>query len=170
MEKDTQVIFLSDIKKYVRKQEYFSFVGLLVIALPIFHSVFTQANLPLKILGTACCLLILYGMILTIYHIFKLRNNTFFTIRADKLISKQENIYSFIHKKNRNRLHFQKGHYDIFPYSGLSASSTWSPIYNMDMQTLYDTAFIEDTFTLICSRKQILLAFNDSYYTIEDDL
>ena len=114
--------------------------------------------------------MIIYGMILTIYHIFKLRNNTFFTIRADRLISKQEHIYCFSHRRNCNRLHFQKGHYNIFLYSSLSGSSVWSPIYNMDMQTLYDTAFIEDTFTLICSRKQILLAFNDSYYTIEDDL
>ena len=36
MEKDKQVIFLSDIKKHFRKQEYITFVVLLVIALPIF--------------------------------------------------------------------------------------------------------------------------------------
>ena len=159
------MIALSDIKGYLMKQERITIVVILVMVLPIFYHAFFAADaLWNRILGGGCCLLGLYGLVVTIRNMQKLRNNTYFTLRTDTLVDKEKDVYSFSHKRSRNKLYFGKGHYDIYRYNGTH------PLYDMQMQALYDTAFIEDSFTLICHRKHVLFAFNNKLYEIENDL
>ena len=61
MEQKKQVIALSDIKRYLIKQEWLTVIVILVIVLPILYSTLFKANpLWLKRIGAGCCLLGLY--------------------------------------------------------------------------------------------------------------
>lgn len=165
MEQKKQVVALSDIRSYLMKQEWITVIVILIVVLPIFYHAFFAADaLWNKIAGSGCCLLGLYGLAVTFRNMQELRKNTFFTARTDTLEDKEQDVYSFHHRRSRNRLYFGKGHYDIYRYNGTH------PLYDMQMQALYDTAFIDDSFTLICHRKHVLFAFNNKLYEIENDL
>lgn len=178
MEKEKQVVALSDIKKHLRKQEITWIILLLVYLLLIFYcSSLLSDNSAVRIIkiigvvvGVGCCLLGLCGLVVTIRNILKLQNNTFFTVCLDTLVGKEDHIYSFAHSKSTDRLQFKKGYYYLRRYSALSPNSYVHPLYDMDMKTVYDTAFAGDSFTLICNKKEILLAFNNKFFEIENDL
>ena len=178
MEKEKQVVALSDIKKYLRKQEITSIIAYLVTLLPIiyFTSLLSDKcavriiKIICEITGVGCYLVGLSALVAAICIILKLQNNTFFTVRIDTLANKEECIYSFVRSGRRNRLQFGMGYYYIPHYTGFSPYSYVHPLYDMDMRTVYDTAFVGDSFTLICNKKEILLAFNNKFFEIENDL
>ena len=178
METGKQVITLSDVKKYLRKQAITWIIGLFAYLLPLFcgFSLLSQISDAriIEIIGVVmrvgCCLLGLFGLIVTIREILKLQNNTYFTIRIDTLVNKEEDIYSFVRSGVRNRLQFGTGYYYIPHYIGRSPFSYVHPLYDMDMKTFYDTSFVGDSFTLICNKKDIILTFNNKFFEIENDL
>lgn len=54
--------------------------------------------------------------------------------------------------------------------STLYFDRSWFDIYDMDSTTVYDTAFVDDSFTLVCVGKRIVLAFNNNYFDVQNNL
>ena len=122
------------------------------------------------------CLLTLWGITDLIYAKIKIRNNTYFEVRTDILISKNLQHHPAQKDGTSSRLCFCKGHYEMYMHrTGILGSfdgsdGVWYDIYYMGSKTVYDTAFIGDSFTLICVSKRVHLAFNNNYFDIQNDL
>ena len=48
------------------------------------------------------------------------------------------------------------------------SDGVWYDIYDMGSKTFYDTAFIDDSFTLIYVGKRVRLAFNNKFFDIQN--
>lgn len=122
--------------------------------------------LILDILTAITFLLGLIGTTSSIINIKKIKNNTYFRITTDVLVNKIEHMrngdwISF----NVNRLFFKCNKYDFFPREGC----VWVDVYNMDYQAVFDTAFIGDTFTLVETKKKVILVFNNKLFDVKSD-
>ena len=170
MENEKQVVLVSDIQHYLLKLEkrglFLSIPALLFFS----FSSFTVSNMTIKVLAILFSILMLTAIAFCTYICLRIQNNRHFTVRTDVLVSKRDDVYEFWHGHNIRRLYFQKGYHSIYSYSSISAGSIWSSIHDTDMQTIYDTAFIGDAFTLICVGKKVILVFNNKFYEIENDI
>ena len=61
------------------------------------------------------------------------------------------------------RLYFQCHHYDIL----CKYNYHYHPAYDMEHRTLFDTAFIGDSFTLVKVKNDVVLAYNNKLYDVQ---
>ena len=170
MENEKQIVLISDIKHYLLKAERRGLFLSIPTLLCFGFAVFTVSDITTKVLFILLSILMLSAIAFCAYTYLRIQNNRHFTIKTDVLASKRDDVYEFWHSHNTRRLYFQKGYYSIYSYSSISAGSIWCSIYTTDMKTIYDTAFIGDTFTLICVGKKVILALNNKFYEIENDI
>ena len=173
MESEKEIVTLSDIKRDLLKQEI---VGMIVFVIfsPFFYCMFTLlsslSNAPLSTIFTIFTIIFaLLGptvIILCIYNIIKIHKNTYFKVRTAILVDKKEYTWDWRQNSYVDRLVFQKSHYNI----SLKNNDVLIDIYNSDMKTVFDTSFIDDSFTLIEVRNNIVYAFNNKFFDIQDDL
>ena len=173
MENKKQIVTLTDIKEYYLKGHHQTLITLPCLFV-LFCWLFFITKAPIiKIIMIIFCLLTLWGIADLIYTKIRIQNNTYFEVRTDILINKK--IQSHIMQENGTsyRLCFCKGHYEMYMHGMHSFDGydgVWYDIYDMGSKTVYDTAFIGDSFTLICVGKRIYLAFNNNYFDIQNDL
>ena len=171
MEDGRQIVTLADIKKYIRKENIYAIVCLTCTFLLLFWELLETDNTKLDIIALIFSILLLFGIGRCLLNIIKIQKNTFFHLRTDELINKADDINTFLHGHETHRLYFCQGHYDMRVYGRYCGpEGTWYSICNMGTKTIYDTAFIGDSFTLVCIGKRIHLAFNNKLFDIQDDL
>ena len=176
MENKKPIVTLTDIKEYFLKGHHQTLIVLFCLFV-LFCWLFFNAKPPIiKIIMIIFCLLTLWGITDLIYTKIKIRNHTYFEVRTDILISKNLQHHPAQKDGTSYRLCFCKGHYEMYMHrTGILGSfdgsdGVWYDIYDMGSKTVYDTAFIGDSFTLVCVRKRIVLAFNNNYFDVQNDL
>lgn len=167
MEDKRKTITLDDIKIYLLKEEKKTVIGL-AIGIPFVCLMWITANflfdvLFLDILTAITFLLGLISTTISIINIKKIKNNTYFRITTDVLVNKIDLMQdeSWV-PLNVSRLFFKCNKYDFFPRDGC----VWVDIYDMDYQAVFDTAFVGDIFTLVETKKAVVLAFNDKLFNV----
>ena len=165
MEDGRVIVTREDIAEYLIKANRAGF-----IAWPIFfiimHLFFRFSDwiedwLIWDLLSIAIGLFCVVCIASEIYNIRKIKNGTYFTITADELRRKEE-IFHFI-TPSVMRLQFQCDYYDIT----IKYSDHYHPAYDMEHCTLYDTAFIGDSFTLIKVKNSVVLAYNNKLFDVQ---
>lgn len=167
-----RTLLLSHIKKHLLKRYVLSvFVSIFVIIFILYALVLKGSESAGKILGASCCLLGACMLCKLIYDIYRIQQNAF-TVRNDILIRKREHIFSFAARGGLDRLYFQEGHYNLHSYNRnrFALNPIRDKLTGMTQKEEFDTADINDSFTLICDKKSILLAFNNKFFAIENDL
>lgn len=166
MEDSREVITLGDIKTYLLK-EAIKVAIVLPVMLWVFGLVFIAANYLFQlffmyIIAATAFLLGLIGTTISIIKIIKIKNNTYFKITTDVLVDKKEHISSGLWPSGLivNRLFFKYNKYDLLKKSG------YYDIYDMDDRAVFDTAFVGDTFTLVETKKEVVLAFNNKLFNV----
>ena len=170
MEDKRKTITLDDIKTYLLKEEKRTVI-LLPIILGIFGLVFIVANYlwQLFIMYIIAAIVFLTGLIgatISIIKIIKVKNNTYFKITTDVLVNKVEHISDGVWPNGLvvNRLFFKYNTYDI-----LTGTLYYDDLYDMDIQAVFDTAFVGDTFTLVETKKKVVLVFNNKLFDVKID-
>ena len=170
MEDKRKTITADDIKTYLLKEERKTAIHL-PLAIILLCLMWIVPNLLFKvfildILAAVTFLLGLICVMCSIINIQKIKNNTYFRITTDVLVNKMEHVSCGIWPNNHivNRLFFKCNKYDFFPKDGC----VWVDIYDMDYQAVFDTAFIGDTFTLVETKKSVVLAFNNKLFQFQE--
>ena len=170
MESKKQIITMGQIKKYYTRG-FLQTLIVLPFLFALFCWLFFIAKGPIiKAIMFIFCLLALWGIPTIIYTQIKIKNNTYFKVRTDILISKKIRHHIMQENGTSYRLCFCKGHYEMYMHGMHSFDGydgVWYDIYDMGSKTVYDTAFIGDSFTLICVGKKIKLAFNNNYFDVQ---
>ena len=96
-----------------------------------------------------------------IANIRKIKNGTYFTITTDELRRKDEHVVRV--GDDCMRLYFQCDHYDIRN----EYNYRYHQAYDMDHRTLFDTAFIGDSFTLVKVKGTVVLAYNNKFFDVQ---
>lgn len=171
METEKQIITLADIRKYLKKGNIYDIVCLSGLFPILFWKVFAASRIEMSIIALVFCISFLFGIGLCLYNIIKIRKNTYFHIQAAVLTNKADDIHTFLYGHETHRLYFRQGHYDMRVYGRYCGpDGARYSIYKIGTKTIYDTAFIGDSFTLICVGKRVHLAFNNNYFDIQNDL
>ena len=170
MENEKQIVTLADIKKYLRKENIYTIVCLAGIFLLLFLELFKASNTELDIIALIFSILLLFGIGRCLLNIIKIQKNTLFHLKTDELVNKADDINTFLHGHETHRLYFCQGHFDMRVYGRYCGpEGTWYGICNMGTKTIYDTASVGDSFTLVCVGKKIALAFNNKLFDIQND-
>lgn len=170
MENKKQIVTLTDIKECFQRENRQT-----IIVCVCFFTLFGWLSFVIqeaaeKTIMATWCLLFLCGIVYAICCIIRIQKNTHFHIRTDILINK--NIQAHLLRKNgaTYKLCFCKGYYEMYMNSTSGFNGVWYDIYDMGSKTVYDTAFIGDSFTLVCVGKRIVLAFNNNYFDVQNNL
>ena len=170
MDDKKQTVTLTDIKKDLRKENIYAIICLASIFLLMVWELLETDNTKPDIIALVFSILLLFGIGRSLLNIIKIQKNTFFHLKIDELIDKADDINTFLHGHETHRLYFHQGHFDMRVYGRYCGpDGKWYPICNMGSKTLYETALIGDSFTLVCIGKQIHLAFNNKLFYIQND-
>jgi hypothetical protein len=165
MEDGRVIVTREDIAEYLIKVSRAGFVAwpLLFIILHLFFrfSDWIEDWLIWDLLSIATGLLCIVCIASEIYSIRQIKNGTYFTITTDELRRKEE-IFHYA-TPSVIRLQFQCDYYDIT----MKYSNHYHPAYDMEHRTLYDTAFIGDSFTLVKVKNSVVLAFNNKLFNVQ---
>lgn len=170
MEDKRKTITLDDIKTYLLKDEKKNLIGI-PLGTIIICLIWIAASLLFKVLicDILTAITFLLGMIGTTFSIInikKIKNNTYFAITTDVLVNKVEHISDGVWPNGLvvNRLFFKYNTYDI-----LTGTLYYDDLYDMDIQAVFDTAFVGDTFTLVETKKKVVLVFNNKLFDVKID-
>lgn len=176
MDNKKQIVTLTDIKEHFLEECRRSVISL-TCTFMLFGLLSFIVKAPVaKAIMVVLCLLSLWGVGHCVYCIYRIRRNTYFHVRTDILISKNIQHHPAQKDGTSYRLCFCKGHYEMYMHRTGSlgmfdgSDGVWYDIYDMGSKTIYDTAFIGDSFTLVCVGKRIVLAFNNNYFDVQNDL
>ena len=170
MEREKQIVTLTDIKKYFWREERNTVISLACIFVFFCWLAFIIKIPVIKAITIVFCLLTFWGVASCLYNLFQIKKDTYFKIGTDELVNKAEGVYTYLHGHNTYRLYFRQDHYDLWMYDSYTGHPLWSDIHNMEKRTIYDTAFVGDTFTLVSVGKRVYLVFNNKLFDIRDDL
>ena len=152
------------------EREYLCYRLSSCISLLLFWELFETDNAKLAIIGLVFSILVLFGIGRCLLNVIKIQKNTFFHLKTDELVNKSDDINTILHGHETHRLYFCQGHFDMRVYGKhCGPEGTWYAICNMGSKTIYDTAFIRDSFTLVCIGKRVHLAFNNKLFDIRND-
>jgi len=168
MENEKETVTLTQINRELKKDVLSGFVlfcilpvffyGLILMVSMIYNAVIVTI---FKIIALSAFLLCLF---LLVRAVIKMRNGTYFTVRTDVLVRSEDLLYAPKQASAQSyRLHFKRGYYDIArrPYY------SWSGTCEMNAETLYNTAFIGDTFTLVENGKTVLMVYNHRFFDVQ---
>ena len=165
MEDGREVVTLEDISESLLKAEKAGF-----IVWPFFFGImflffrfgdWIEDKLIFDILSIAMILLCIFFLVMDIVDIKKIKSGTYFTITTDELRRKEEHVLQI--GNDVMRLYFQCDHYDITR----KYSDIYMPQYQMEHRTVYDTAFIGDSFTLVKVKNTVVLAYNNKLFNVQ---
>lgn len=173
LEDKREIITLDDIKAYLLREKGEYTIKLAIITVCIFlFNILLNYLFKLFIIKIITVVVLMLGLLLVtqwIISIVRIKNNTYFKITTDILVDKREHIMSHAWPVGIivNRLFFKYNKtYDISPRFGCN----WIDIYNCEWQAVFDTAFVNDTFTLVETKKEVVLVFNNKLFDVKVDL
>lgn len=165
MEDGRIIVTQEDIADYLLKVNKVGFIVMPIFFLLMFlyfrFCNWVEPRLIWDILIIATGLLCVFCIALEIYNIRKIKNGTYFTITTDELRRKEEHVIRV--GDDGMRLYFQCDHYDIRN----EYNYRYRQAYDMDHRTLFDTAFIGDSFTLVKVKKNVVLAYNNKLFDVQ---
>ena len=136
------------------------FYGLILMVSMIYNAIIVTVFKIIALSAFLACLFLLVRAAI------KLRNGTYFTVRTDVLVRSVDGVFQARWRDSNRcqyRLYFNRGHYDI----PRGPHYRWTDISEMNAETIYDTAFSGDTFTLVEDGKQVLMVFNHRFFDVE---
>ncbi len=165
MEDGRVIVTREDISEYLLKVNKAGFIAWPVFFLLMF--LFFQFSKWIEdwpvwdILSIGTGLLCVYLIAVDIASIRKIKNGTYFTITTDELRRKDEHVMQV--GEDVMRLYFQCDYYDIM----CKYNHHYHLAYDMEHRTLFDTAFIGDSFTLVKVKRDVILAYNNKLFNVQ---
>jgi len=139
-------------------------VALMCLLLAGYNLIFHTVIITAVIVGLVA--LFLFDLTVVLLVVNKIRKGTYYTVRTDVLVGSRECVPGTKWRSYRPyRLYFGRGHFDIPPRKNYK----WSYSHAMDEKTIFDTAFIDDTFTLIETKKKVVMVYNNKFFDVQTE-
>ena len=137
-------------------------VALMCLLLAGYNLIFHTVIITVVIIGFV--LLFLGELTAALLIADKIRKGTYYTVRTDVLVGTRDCVRGTKRRTYRqHRLFFGRGYFDI----PTQTHYKWSCFHAMDEKTIFDTAFIDDTFTLIETKKKVVMVYNNKFFDVQ---
>ena len=167
MEDGRIIITQEDISEFLKKENKIGFIvgsiAFLILVLLFQFCKWISGWMFWDIMCITVGLFVFFCFLWRIRNIQKINKGTYFTVTTDVLRSKDKHIIRV--GDGEMRLGFQCDRYTMY-YRHTDRYYAYLA-YDMDYQTLYDTASIGDTYTLIKVKKDVILAYNNKFFDVQ---
>lgn len=170
MESKREIITLAQINRQIKRIFWGELAAFFILSI-MFYLLFLMVNILYNVIIVTICKFVflaavLICLFLLVRAVIKLRNGTYFTVRTDVLVRSVDGVFQARWRDSNRcqyRLYFNRGHYDI----PRGPHYRWTDTGEMNAETIYDTAFVGDTFTLVETGKNVQMVFNHRFFDVE---